>query len=160
MPDFLVKHREEKEINFAKYAWYIYAGWLLVGLIHTVLIDTNNLRLKILTPAMLLLANLFIVLTSKRSVKKYYIRIDEKGVAWRLPMFTRVEDIKWQECKWVKIEQFEMIFFRENSFSKRLAKNLFYQKDYDLFAQELYTQCMNKNIEYVDANAQTAFAKQ
>lgn len=154
MPDFPVKYHEEKEINFAKYAWYIYAGWLLVGLIHTVLVDTNNLRIKILTPAMLLLANLFIVLTSKRSVKKYYIRINEEGIEWKLPMFTRIEKITWQECKRIKIEQFEIVMFRENSFSKRLAKDHLYEKDYHLFMQELTAYCTNKNIDRVDFNVQ------
>jgi hypothetical protein len=72
MPAFPVKHHEEKDIDFAKYAWYIYGGWLLLGLAHLAFVNTDFLKLKIGTPAALLLANLIIVLTSRRSVKKNY----------------------------------------------------------------------------------------
>ncbi|MDB5193759.1 MAG: hypothetical protein JWQ96_3322 [Segetibacter sp.] len=143
MLTFQIATAESRDIQFKKYAWLIYAAWLLFGLLNLVLGNNKNIEYGIVLPGILLLSSLFSLYSYKKQPKSYLI-IDNLRITWFLPYFTRKEEVLWDDIKWIKTDSEEMTFCRESSFTKRFPFNALADRDVKTVKQIIEEKAFDK----------------
>lgn len=152
MHRFEVVTHDKRESIFNKYAWVIYAVWLLVGAIHFFFFDRAHASVKLWVPALSLISSLLKINKTKHKIEPY-VQIDTVGVSWLFPEFTRKEAAIWADITWIQLKGFHVIFYRENSFSRTLDVSRMPWEDQKKFYIEFEKEISIRNIKYVTKQA-------
>ena len=142
---------EDKRQNIIdRYIWAIYLVWLLAGLGVWFFKGREYLFITVVWPAILLIGNLYNRFEKKKKPKTF-LQINDDGLEWFLPIFTRKEAVLWNDLHWIKFEKEEIRFYIASSFSRHLPYAAFSNEDQKSIGQIIKEEAGRREIKMVEA---------